>query len=168
MFGYIAVIGLVIAIIGKPFHNLAVILTGGIILITSLISIYGLWVYSQIKKSKVYKEEHNLYSVTDAYNHQALDIQEDYRYYKNIKNLSLKINLSKLKLIICDLDGTLLNHNGFLSVKTIRLLNEFFHKYPNILFVPATGRDFFTTKKALINNLALQYAICNNGSVLTT
>lgn len=166
IFAYLTVVGLIVAIIGRTsLKSVPVVLTGGIIMVVSIIIIYAFWISGQIQalKQKHKTSGHNFLK-NDA---KIAGVKEDERFYKNIANLRTKINLDKIKLIVCDLDGTLLNHNGFVSWTSVKLLKEFMLKKPDIMFVPATGRDYFTTQKALVDNFDLKYVICNNGAVLT-
>lgn len=80
-----------------------------------------------------------------------------------------QLNLSDIKLIVCDIDGTLLNDLNELTEYTINTFREFAKKYPDIKIVFATGRSYktsFPIAKELL--LWESFIITNNGAVLTT
>lgn len=70
-------------------------------------------------------------------------------------------------MIVCDLDGTLLDHNGDISWRTIEMLKQLRKERPDLLFVPATGRGYFTTNNVLGGHVKGKYFICHNGAVLS-
>lgn len=70
--------------------------------------------------------------------------------------------MSQIKLVACDLDGTLLNEKGALSDKTIKTVKKLINK--EIKFSIASGRNkayVFNFVRELGSNV---FSICNNGS----
>jgi len=68
----------------------------------------------------------------------------------------------KLKIVITDLDGTLLNNNrevSLMDMKSLYWLGE-----NNVIRVIATGRNFFSTTKALKDNFPIDYLIFSSGA----
>ena len=67
-----------------------------------------------------------------------------------------------IKMVITDLDGTLLNNNrevSLVDMKSLFLLGE-----NNITRVIATGRNFFSLKKVLKDNFPIDYLIFSSGA----
>jgi Cof subfamily protein (haloacid dehalogenase superfamily) len=67
-----------------------------------------------------------------------------------------------IKMVITDLDGTLLNNNREVSLDDMRSL--FWLGENNITRVIATGRSFFSLKKVLKNNFPIDYLIFSSGA----
>lgn len=65
-------------------------------------------------------------------------------------------------MIITDLDGTLLNNNREVSLSDMKSL--FWLGENNIVRVIATGRSFFSTKKAIKKNFPIDYLIFSSGA----
>ena len=74
--------------------------------------------------------------------------------------------MNKIKAIILDLDGTLLDDNKKIGDKTIHYLRQIKN---NLKIIPASARQFCTIKPYL-ENLGLldenNYTICFNGSLI--
>ena len=70
----------------------------------------------------------------------------------------------KYKLIVSDLDGTLLNSDVRLSLENKRAISELVAK--GIIFVPATGRAFYEAPACVRNHPDIRYFISSNGSVI--
>jgi len=77
---------------------------------------------------------------------------------------------SNIKLIVTDLDGTLLNSEGKVSEKTKIVVKKILEKYPNLHFVIATGRTRNATlsvREALgITNRPNTESLVSNGCVV--
>ena len=69
-------------------------------------------------------------------------------------------NFKNIKLISCDLDGTILNFNGKPSEKTIAAINELHAR--NYILVACSGRPLHSVPKE-IYDLPFDYIIGNNG-----
>ena len=72
--------------------------------------------------------------------------------------------MSKYKMVLCDMDGTLLKDDKSISPasqEAIRQLND-----QNILFVPATGRSVFALPLEIQALPFLRYAILINGALV--
>ncbi len=71
----------------------------------------------------------------------------------------------KVKAIVSDLDGTLLNSEnrvGELDLKTLEVLGE-----KNIVRVLATGRSYYSFHKVLDDNFPIDYLLfCNGGAIM--
>lgn len=67
-----------------------------------------------------------------------------------------------MKLIVTDLDGTLLNKEKKVSQKNCEVLNRV-HKEKNVELVIASGRDIYSIKE-VTNCLKVDYHICFNGA----
>ncbi|MBN2662648.1 MAG: HAD-IIB family hydrolase, partial [Bacteroidales bacterium] len=70
-----------------------------------------------------------------------------------------------MKIVFTDLDGTLLNNQNRIS--DIDLLTLDLLKQKHIITVVATGRNLFSTKKVLTNNLPFDYLIYSTGVAIT-
>ena len=68
------------------------------------------------------------------------------------------------KLIVSDLDGTLLDSKGNLSPENSKAITELAKK--GILFVPATGRAFYEIPECIRNHPDIKYFISSNGAVI--
>ena len=66
------------------------------------------------------------------------------------------------KMIITDLDGTLLNNNREVSLTNMKTL--FWLGENNIIRVIATGRNFFSLRKVLKDNFPIDYLIFSSGA----
>ncbi|OUM57326.1 hypothetical protein PIROE2DRAFT_21514 [Piromyces sp. E2] len=77
---------------------------------------------------------------------------------------------SKIKLIVTDLDGTLLNNGGKVSERTKEVIKKILKKYPDLHFVIATGRTRQATtyvREVLdINNRPKTEYLYSNGCVV--
>ncbi len=145
--------GTIIAIIGKAVaNNLPTIIVGSCLALVSLLVVYISWIITGVK-------------IVD---HSAKNLSLMFNYYKNLDLEKSRFQLDKIKLIICDLDGTLLDHNGEVSLKTRRNLQLLQQHRPDLMIVPATGRGFLTTHGLLGKYLKSKYVICHNGSVLSS
>lgn len=68
------------------------------------------------------------------------------------------------KMVVLDLDGTLLNDNKEISQKNIYILNELHNK--NIEIVIATGRNYYMAKTLIAKILTLKpVVLANNGAI---
>ena len=67
-----------------------------------------------------------------------------------------------LKIVITDLDGTLLNDNREVSLEDMKSL--FWLGEKNIVRVIATGRNFFSVSKVLKDNFPIDYLIFSSGA----
>ena len=144
--------GIIIAFFGKIISNsLPAIVTGAAIATISLVGMYLYWVYQEIK----------------IVNHSTNKVRLLFNYYKNLNWEKDQSNFNKIKLIICDLDGTLLDHNGNLSSQTLKKLKILQTQRPDLMIVPATGRGHLTSYALLKGYLQSKYMICHNGSVLS-
>jgi Cof subfamily protein (haloacid dehalogenase superfamily) len=70
----------------------------------------------------------------------------------------------KYKLIVCDLDGTLLDSNASLSQENYDAITELSEM--GIIFVPNTGRSFNEAPACVREHPAIKYFISSNGSVV--
>ena len=70
-----------------------------------------------------------------------------------------------MKIVFTDLDGTLLNDKSIISDIDLRTLKQL--KQNNIISVVATGRNLFSTKKVLNDNLPIDYLIYSTGVAIT-
>lgn len=70
----------------------------------------------------------------------------------------------KCKIIVCDLDGTLLNSNADLSRENYDAITELEKR--GIIFVPNTGRSFSEAPSCVREHPAIKYFISSNGSVV--
>ena len=70
----------------------------------------------------------------------------------------------KCKIIVCDLDGTLLNSNADLSRENYDAITELAKR--GIIFVPNTGRSFSEVPSCVREHPSLKYFISSNGSVV--
>lgn len=68
----------------------------------------------------------------------------------------------QVKVIAIDMDGTLLNSDGDLSVANERALSHAINN--NIIIVAATGRAFNAIPKSVLNIPGIGYAITSNGA----
>ncbi len=68
---------------------------------------------------------------------------------------------SKLKMVITDLDGTLLNNSKQVSKMDLETLKKL--KNRNIIRVVATGRSLYSSKKVLKDNFPIDYLIFSSG-----
>ena len=66
------------------------------------------------------------------------------------------------KMVITDLDGTLLNNNREVSLEDMKTL--FWLGEQNIVRVIATGRNFFSLNKVLKSNFPIDYLIFSSGA----
>lgn len=66
-----------------------------------------------------------------------------------------------MKIVFTDLDGTLLNSEFKISKKNLRSLHKI--RQNNALNVFVTGRNLYSTKKVLDNNLPVDYLIYSTG-----
>lgn len=73
------------------------------------------------------------------------------------------------KLIVCDLDETLLNEEKLICEKNIIAIKKAIKK--GVKFVPATGRGYTSVDSILntldLNDKADEYTISNNGAIIT-
>ncbi len=67
-----------------------------------------------------------------------------------------------IKMVITDLDGTLLNTNREVSLEDMKSL--YWLGENNIIRVIATGRNFFSLKKVLKDNFPIDYLIFSSGA----
>ncbi|MBU8891343.1 MAG: Cof-type HAD-IIB family hydrolase [Bacteroidales bacterium] len=72
------------------------------------------------------------------------------------------MNNQTLKIVITDLDGTLLNNNREVSLTDMKSL--FWLGEKNIVRVIATGRNFFSVSKVLKDNFPIDYLIFSSGA----
>ena len=72
------------------------------------------------------------------------------------------MNNQTLKIVITDLDGTLLNNNREVSLTDMKSL--FWLGEKNIVRVIATGRNFFSVSKVLKENFPIDYLIFSSGA----
>ncbi len=72
--------------------------------------------------------------------------------------------MSKYKIIISDLDGTLLNNQSKVSNENINAIKELSGK--GIHFVPSSGRTLGETPKEVLNIPGIRYIIYSNGAVI--
>ena len=70
----------------------------------------------------------------------------------------------KCKIIVCDLDGTLLNSNADLSRENYDAITELAKR--GIIFVPNTGRSFSEVPSCVREHPSIKYFISSNGSVV--
>lgn len=70
----------------------------------------------------------------------------------------------RYKLIACDLDKTLLDSNGDLSVENYDAILDLINQ--GVLVVPTTGRAFFEIPVDVRNHPAIRYFISSNGAVV--
>ena len=68
------------------------------------------------------------------------------------------------KLIVCDLDGTLLDSNANLSQENYDAITELAER--GIIFVPNTGRSFNEAPACVREHPAVKYFISSNGAVV--
>lgn len=74
----------------------------------------------------------------------------------------VKVNFDRIKMVLLDLDGTLLNNSkliGDSDNQTLKYLGE-----RNILRVFATGRTLYSAKKVLSQNTPLDYLVFSSGA----
>ena len=69
-----------------------------------------------------------------------------------------------IKLIACDIDGTLLNSENQITQKNIDIIDKVMKN--NIIFVPTTGRTFSVLPEKIKNIFNLKYVIFSNGAVI--
>lgn len=69
-----------------------------------------------------------------------------------------------IHLVALDMDGTLLSNDKTLSEKNRDVLKQAIEQ--GIHIVPATGRPMSGLPKALLENVAISYAICSNGAAV--
>ncbi|MGF6907705.1 Cof-type HAD-IIB family hydrolase [Fusobacterium sp. PH5-44] len=70
--------------------------------------------------------------------------------------------MNNIKLVVCDLDGTLLGSDSLLSEYSINTIHKLIHH--DINFAIASGRSK-TSVSNIVNQLAISiYTICNNGA----
>jgi len=72
-------------------------------------------------------------------------------------------NLSQIKLVVSDMDGTLLNSNGEVSPNFYRLFREL--QKQNIHFVAASGRQYFSIVDKLLPIKDDIFIIAENGGI---
>ena len=70
----------------------------------------------------------------------------------------------KYKLIGCDLDGTLFNSDGEISVENGKAIDELARL--GVYFVPSSGRTFSDIPEAVRNHPSVRYIIHSNGAVV--
>lgn len=73
------------------------------------------------------------------------------------------MNLTKIKLVVTDMDGTLLNSNGQVSASFYTLFKEL--KKQNIEFVAASGRQYHSIVEKLKPIVEDIYIIAENGGI---
>lgn len=71
-------------------------------------------------------------------------------------------NSSNIKMVITDLDGTLLNDNRKVSLKDMKTLYTLGEN--NLIRVVATGRNFFSLSKVLNSNFPIDYLVFSSGA----
>ncbi len=71
--------------------------------------------------------------------------------------------IENIKLISCDLDGTLLNINGKLSEETVEVIKKL--KEKNITLVANSGRPIYSIPDDLLK-LPFDYVVCMNGQYI--
>ena len=73
-------------------------------------------------------------------------------------------NKRKYKIVVSDLDGTLLNKEQTVSEENFRAISEM--NRLGVEFVPTTGRGMNEIDRSLINSPDIRYIITSNGAVL--
>lgn len=68
-----------------------------------------------------------------------------------------------VRIIVIDIDGTLLNDDKLISLNTLNMLKKAINK--NIMIIPASGRPIKRFPKELME-LDIKYAITSNGAVV--
>ena len=76
----------------------------------------------------------------------------------------MRIKSKHIKLVACDLDGTLLHHNKPVSASTPAQLRALGRK--GVVRVIATGRSHFSAKKALHKDFPIDYLALSGGAAL--
>lgn len=86
------------------------------------------------------------------------------RLSKTLANFTVKkyIFMSQLKMVVTDLDGTLLQNDHSISKEDIETLNHLGKL--GICRVAATGRNLFKVRKALTPTDPFDYVICSSGA----
>lgn len=72
--------------------------------------------------------------------------------------------LKNIKLLACDIDGTILNSKNELTVQTKKALQNVIDN--NIKLVISTGRAFSAIDPNILSINGIDYAICSNGAVI--
>lgn len=72
--------------------------------------------------------------------------------------------LKNIKLLACDIDGTILNSKNELTVQTKKALQKVIDN--NIKLVISTGRAFSAIDPNILSINGIDYAICSNGAVI--
>lgn len=75
------------------------------------------------------------------------------------------MNNNSIKAVFTDLDGTLLNSDYKLSIRNLESLK--FIKQNNALNICVTGRNLYSTKKVLTDNLPIDYLIYSTGIAIS-
>lgn len=73
-------------------------------------------------------------------------------------------DMSKYKMVLCDMDGTLLKNDKSISAASLEAIDRLNEQ--NILFVPATGRSVFALPEEIRELSFLRYAILINGALV--
>ena len=68
------------------------------------------------------------------------------------------------KIILSDLDGTLLNSKGKISEENFKAIKEF--EDEGVYFVPASGRTLVEMPRDLVENESIRYIVYSNGAVV--
>ena len=74
--------------------------------------------------------------------------------------------MSKIKLIACDLDGTLLNSKGYVSEENLKAIEELSKR--GIYFVPASGRAFDELPEQIAAAPFINYYVLSGGTCIYT
>ncbi|KAG4100176.1 hypothetical protein H8356DRAFT_1662446 [Neocallimastix lanati (nom. inval.)] len=79
-------------------------------------------------------------------------------------------NPSKIKLIVCDIDGTLLDPSGHVTDRTATVIKKILKEYPDLYFALASGRSRpgiieIREKLDIMNNPKTEFILCN-GSII--
>jgi hypothetical protein len=92
-------------------------------------------------------------------------VKEKFDHIQTLKSHYLNLLMaikSEIKMVVTDLDGTLLNSNGMVSKRdyqTLCLLGEL-----GVIRVIATGRSPFSFAKVISNNFPIDYLIFSSGA----
>lgn len=69
-----------------------------------------------------------------------------------------------IKLITCDLDGTLLTSTKQITLESKRVIDEVLNH--GVMFVPCTGRPIHSIHEFLLNHKKVRYYVCSNGALI--
>lgn len=73
--------------------------------------------------------------------------------------------MKKYKVVMCDLDNTLLDYGKDVSLDSIEIIEKL--TLEGIEFIPATGRYLGVIPKLILDNKSINYVVSSNGAVIS-